>query len=111
MASALLVLNLVDLEKQKFEDQNESRIYIAGFSQGCMITLAAYLMHKGPSPLGGIIGFGGVQVLDVSKIKGNLEEMSLLRKSTPLFLYHGEADSAVKIKNAEMTYKIFRDIH
>ena len=32
MASALLILNLVDLEKQKFPDQNESRIFIAGFS-------------------------------------------------------------------------------
>ena len=111
MASALLVLNLVDLEKQKFEDQNISRIYLAGFSQGCMITLAAYLMHQGPSPLGGVIGLGGNQVLDVSKIDGNQEDMTLLRKSTPLFLYHGEADDIVKIKNAEMTYQIFKDIH
>ena len=48
MASANLVLKIVEEEKERFPDKDLSRIYIGGFSQGCMVSLAAFLMHQGP---------------------------------------------------------------
>ena len=60
MASANLVLKIVEEEKERFPDKDLSRIYIGGFSQGCMVSLAAFLMHQGPKQLGGVVGLSGM---------------------------------------------------
>ena len=43
--SAKFLLELVEEERKKFKDGDIGRIYIGGFSQGCMVSLAAYMMH------------------------------------------------------------------
>ena len=37
-----------------------SRIFIGGFSQGCMVALAAFLKYSGPKRLGGVLGLSGM---------------------------------------------------
>ena len=69
-------------------NKDPSRIFLGGFSQGSGITLAAYLMYKGQQPIGGFIGVGGIQVLEVEKYPISVEQIEIQRE-TPLFLYHG----------------------
>ena len=106
MASANLVLKMVDEEKERFPDKDVSRIYIGGFSQGCMVSLAAFLMHKGPKPLGGVVGLSGMQALDLKLIAKthSQEELESVRRATPMFLYHGRADQTLPCAAAEKTY-------
>ena len=57
--SAALLLNLVDDEASKLGGDT-SRIFIGGFSQGCMVSIAAFLKYRGAQPLGGLIGLSGM---------------------------------------------------
>lgn len=68
--SADLLLNIVDQEMDKLPDKSSKRIFIGGFSQGCMVSLAAFMRYKGTEPLGGVLGLSGMQAL------GKLPEMS-----------------------------------
>ena len=58
--SAELLLQMVEEERQLLPDQDPSRVFIGGFSQGCMVSLAAYLKYAGSKPLGGVIGLSGI---------------------------------------------------
>jgi predicted esterase len=42
-------------------------VFIGGFSQGCIMAQATFLMIKDQNP-GGIIGFSGIEALDPSLI-------------------------------------------
>ena len=53
------LLEWVQEEADRFEDKDTSRVFIGGFSQGCMTALAAFLRYKGITPLGGVIGLSG----------------------------------------------------
>ena len=41
-------------------DDDPGRIFIGGYSQGCIVALAALLKYKGDLPLGGVIGLSGL---------------------------------------------------
>ena len=71
-----------------------------------MVSLAAFLMHKGPSPLGGIVGLSGMQALDLKLIAAthSSESLEQLRRSTPMFLYHGRSDETLPCQSAQKTY-------
>ena len=45
--SADLLLELIEEERNKFEDKDPARVFIGGFSQGCMVSLAAFLKYTG----------------------------------------------------------------
>ena len=62
--SADLLLSLLEEERNKFADKDASRVFIGGFSQGCMVSLAAFLKYKGDKPFGGLIGLSGMQALE-----------------------------------------------
>ena len=63
------ILDLVEEEIKLLPNQDPSRIFIGGFSQGCGMTMAAYHLYKGSSPIGGFFGLCGLQVLDIFKHK------------------------------------------
>lgn len=106
MASAELLLQLVKEEALKLPDQDVSRVFIGGFSQGCVVSLAAYHSYEGPTPLGGVIALSGMQGLkmDPASIEKSKKE---LQKNTPLFVYHGANDTMILPRNSEMTYEYF----
>ena len=76
----------VDKIIQIIEDEKKlispDKIVLAGFSQGCIVTLATLLKYNGDK-IAGFAGFGGAMVLKINKIPDHI-------LSTPLFLYHGE---------------------
>lgn len=43
-----------------FLGNDMSKIFIGGHSQGCIISLAAFLKYQGQSNLGGVLGLSGV---------------------------------------------------
>ena len=55
-----LLKNLIEDEKQMLPDQNTSRIFIGGFSQGAMISLATLLTWDQQSQLGGVVALSGM---------------------------------------------------
>lgn len=68
------------------------RIVIAGFSQGCAMSLLSGLTY--PKPLGAIVGLSGYLPL-----RQKLEELRTeANKKTPVWLGHGTADPVVNFK-------------
>ena len=59
-----------------------------------MVSLAAYFLHQGPERLGGVVGLSGMQALDLKLVpkSDNAEAIDQMRRSTPMFLYHGKSD-------------------
>nr|WP_145552768.1 dienelactone hydrolase family protein [Variovorax boronicumulans] len=76
-----------------------SRIVLAGFSQGCAMTLHTGLRH--PQKLAGLIALSGYLPL-----VGNLAaERHPANFATPIFMAHGTADPVVVLPRAEESRK------
>ena len=58
---------LAKKEAELFEDKDTSRIFIGGFSQGCMVSLAAFLSWDLPTRLGGVLGLSGMQAMNLAE--------------------------------------------
>lgn len=100
MDSIHLVTDLVDKEINEIEKNggNSKNIMIGGFSQGCALSLATFLMHK--QQLGAVLGLSGMLAL-----QRNEEDFDLdLKRKTPVFLYHGQNDPIINIKTAQLSY-------
>jgi phospholipase/carboxylesterase len=85
--SFTLVQQLLDAEVARGVDA--SRIVLAGFSQGCAITLGAGLRFG--RRLAGLAGLSGYLPLAAS----TAAERSQANRDVPLFLAHGSADGVV----------------
>jgi phospholipase/carboxylesterase len=68
-----------------------SRIVLAGFSQGCAMTLLAGL--RAPQRLAGLVGLSGYLPLAAT----TADERSEANRDVPIFLGHGRADPIVPI--------------
>lgn len=60
--TAEMILKIAQQEADTLGDP--SKVFIGGFSQGSVVTLAAFLHYKGTKPLGGFIVLSGMQGLD-----------------------------------------------
>ena len=80
-----------------------SRIVLAGFSQGCAMTLQTGLRY--PQPLAGLLCLSGYLPL------ANLiaEERHPANQHTPIFLAHGRGDGVVTIDRAETSRDLLRE--
>jgi phospholipase/carboxylesterase len=87
--SALLVQGLIDREVAR--GVPASRIVLAGFSQGCAMTLLAGLRH--PQRLAGLAGMSGYLPLAAS----TPAERHAANADTPVFLAHGRNDGVVPL--------------
>jgi phospholipase/carboxylesterase len=80
------------------------RIVLAGFSQGCAMTLQTGLRH--PEKLAGLLGLSGYL-----PIRAAVEaERHAANHETPIFLAHGRIDPVVPIDRAEKSRDILRDL-
>ena len=94
-ASQLQVEALIAREKAR--GIPASRIILAGFSQGCAMTLQTGLRH--PEKLAGLLCLSGYLPL-ADKVAAERSDSSL---STPIFLVHGRGDGVIPIARAEQS--------
>ncbi|WUR13953.1 alpha/beta hydrolase [[Empedobacter] haloabium] len=91
-ASQQLVEALIAREKARGIPAN--RIVLAGFSQGCAMTLQTGLRH--PEKLAGLLCLSGYVPL-ADKIAAERSEVS---KQVPIFMAHGRMDPVVPVQRA-----------
>lgn len=91
-ASLALVHQLIDRERER--GIPAERIVLAGFSQGCAMTLLAGLRY--PQRLAGLVGLSGYLPLAAT----TLLERSEANDEAPIFLAHGRADPVVHFQRA-----------
>jgi len=92
-ASQVQIEALIDREKSR--GIPASRIILAGFSQGCAMTLQTGLRH--PETLAGLLCLSGYLPL-AAKLAAEHTPHSL---ATPIFMAHGRQDGVVPIHRAE----------
>jgi phospholipase/carboxylesterase len=97
-ASQLQVEALIAREKAR--GIPASRIILAGFSQGCAMTLQIGLRH--PEKLAGMLCLSGY--LPLSSVAG--AERSEASLATPIFMAHGVQDPVVPFARAEESRKV-----
>jgi phospholipase/carboxylesterase len=78
------------------------RIVLAGFSQGCAMTLLTGLRHK--ERLAGLMGLSGYLPL----ANTTMAERSDANALTPIFLAHGRQDGVVPVERAEASRDALR---
>lgn len=83
------------IAREKARGIPASRIVLAGFSQGCAMTLQTGLRH--PERLAGLLCLSGYVPLS-AKVATERTEAS---KSTPIFMAHGRYDNVVPFNRAE----------
>ncbi len=85
------------IAKEKSRGVAAGRIVLAGFSQGCAMTLMTGLRHQ--EKLAGLIGLSGYLPL-----AGQLEaERHEANRATPIFLVHGTQDPVIPIARARQS--------
>ena len=81
-----------------------SRIVLAGFSQGCAMTLQTGLRY--PEKLAGLVCLSGYLPLS-TLIKDERSEANL---HTPIFMAHGRGDPVVQIARAEASRELLQEL-
>ncbi|RYE98101.1 MAG: carboxylesterase [Oxalobacteraceae bacterium] len=94
-ASQVMVEQLIAQEQAR--GVPAERIVLAGFSQGCAMTLQTGLRH--PEKLAGLLCLSGYVPL-ADKLPSERSEVAL---STPIFMAHGVHDNVVPFDRAEMS--------
>lgn len=101
-ASQLAVEALIAREKSR--GIPASRIILAGFSQGCAMTLQTGLRH--PEKLAGMLCLSGYLPL-ADHVAAERSEASL---QTPVFMAHGRQDPVVPFARAEESRKVLEGL-
>jgi phospholipase/carboxylesterase len=83
------------IEREKARGIPASRIILAGFSQGCAMTIQTGLRH--PERLAGLLCLSGYVPLS-AKLATERTEAA---KATPIFMAHGRYDNVVPFNRAE----------
>lgn len=101
-ASITLVQQFIDRERER--GIAPERIVLAGFSQGCAMTLLTGLRY--PERLAGLVGLSGYLPLAAS----TAAERSEANLQTPIFLAHGRADPVVHFQRALTSRDALREL-
>ncbi|WP_050463356.1 alpha/beta hydrolase [Herbaspirillum autotrophicum] len=101
-ASQLQIDALIEAEKAR--GISADRIVLAGFSQGCAMTLQTGLRY--PEKLAGLMCLSGYLPLRETVPA----ERSAANQQTPIFMAHGRMDPVVVIERAEKSRDILRDL-
>lgn len=89
-ASRLLLLKFVD-ETVEAYGADPSRVYLMGFSQGCIISLAASLTE--PKKFAGVVGMSGRFMPEIEPKIASAEQLQGL----PMMIVHGTSDQVLPI--------------
>ena len=92
------------IEQEKARGVPAHRIVLAGFSQGCAMTLQTGLRY--PEKLAGLLGLSGYLPLHTVIA----DERHDANKDTPIFLAHGRSDPIVPIHRAEKSRDILKGL-
>lgn len=83
------------IAREKARGIPSNRILLAGFSQGCAMTLQTGLRHS--EPLGGLLCLSGyLPLADVAAA-----ERHAANQGTPIFMAHGTGDPVIPLQRAE----------
>ena len=85
------------IAREKARGIAASRIVLAGFSQGCAMTLQTGLRH--PEQLAGLLCLSGYVPL-AAKVAAERHAASI---ATPIFMAHGNADGVIPLQRAEQS--------
>ncbi|CDW88194.1 phospholipase carboxylesterase family protein [Stylonychia lemnae] len=108
LASMNFLKGLISKEAETYYQNDYSKVFLAGFSQGCCLSFLIGLTFN--HILGGVIGFGGIVVpLFFKMIKGedgdsDMSESFLLRQkaeSLPVLQYHGKNDPLFQLDRVQ----------
>ena len=92
------------IAREKARGIPASRIIVAGFSQGCAMTLQTGLRH--PEKLAGMLCLSGYLPLN-EKVAHERTEESI---DTPIFMAHGRQDHVVPYLRGEQSRDILKDL-
>lgn len=101
-ASQSMVEQLIAQEKAR--GIPAERIVLAGFSQGCAMTIQTGLRH--PEKLAGLLCLSGYVPLHTTIA----EERHPSNQSTPVFMAHGRGDQVIPILRAEQSRDLMRSL-
>ena len=90
------------IEREKERGIAADKILLAGFSQGCAMTLQTGLRH--PEKLGGFICLSGYLPLEDSFEA----ERSEANKATPIYYGHGKGDQVIPIARAQQSLALLQ---
>lgn len=101
-ASQLMVEQLIAQEKAR--GIPAERIVLAGFSQGCAMTIQTGLRH--PEKLAGLLCLSGYVPLHTTIA----EERHAANQDTPIFMAHGRGDQVIPVIRAEQSRDLLRSL-
>jgi phospholipase/carboxylesterase len=101
-ASQSMVEQLIAQEKAR--GIPAERIVLAGFSQGCAMTIQTGLRH--PEKLAGLLCLSGYVPLHTTIA----EERHSSNQATPIFMAHGRGDQVIPIIRAEQSRDLLRSL-
>jgi phospholipase/carboxylesterase len=90
------------MEREKARGIAAERIVLAGFSQGCAMTLQTGLRY--PERLAGLLCLSGYLPIHASVAA----ERDHANRATPIFLAHGRGDPVIPIDRAEKSRDLLR---
>lgn len=100
LQSVKVIHNLIENEISSGISSNQ--VIVAGFSQGCAMSLLAGLTYT--RPLGAIVGLSGYLPL-----RNKFEQLRTdSNRKTPVWLGHGTADPVVNFKVVSLTMRVER---
>ena len=99
-ASQLAIEELIDIELK----DGAEKIILAGFSQGCAMTLQTGLRHSGK--LAGLLCLSGYLPLPQTVV----QEATEANKHVPIFMAHGVADPVVLIQRAQQSRDLLKQL-
>ncbi|MDB5796188.1 MAG: carboxylesterase [Paucimonas sp.] len=92
------------IEREKSRGIESRRIILAGFSQGCAMTLQTGLRH--PERLGGLLCLSGYLPLFTTIAA----ESHPVNQETPIFMAHGRLDPVIPLQRAETSRDVLRSL-
>jgi len=90
------------IAREKARGIPASRIILAGFSQGCAMTLQTGLRH--PEPLAGLVCLSGY--LPLADVVAS--EAQPANQATPIFMAHGTGDPVIPLDRAKASHDLLQ---
>jgi phospholipase/carboxylesterase len=101
--SRLILLEFLDYLLENYEADAE-RVYLAGFSQGAMMSMNIALTH--PEKVAGVLAMSGRVLPDLLPKMADPEQLQDL----PIFVMHGIYDDVLPIENGRTTQEILSQL-